>query len=113
MRLSVENIHFNIIEENDSELCLEFINDSHHKYYDGHFDDFKLLPALAQIHLCIEICKLKNMIVDYKKLANLKFRMPITPKDKAILIIENKNSRITFKYTTPDKKVVYSQGNIG
>lgn len=113
MKLSVENIHFKIITENDSELCLEFINDKNYKYYDGHFDEFKLLPALAQIHLCVEICKLKKLAIDYKKLTNLKFRSPITPADKVLLTIAKSNSRISFKYSNQANQSIYSQGYIG
>ncbi len=49
-------------------------------YYDGHFPEFKLLPAVVQIDLVLKIfCGLTGMALNFKRISRAKFMGPIFP----------------------------------
>ncbi len=49
-------------------------------YYDGHFPEFKLLPAVVQIDLVLKLfCGLSEMSLNFKRISRAKFMGPIFP----------------------------------
>lgn len=107
----MNNKGFNIIDlvktSNSIELKISF--DEQYKYFQGHFETFKLLPALIQIHLVVELYN-KYFLENYtpKKFKNLKFVAPIRPNSEYFLKIQKKINGIEFSYFTADKN--YSNG---
>ena len=80
-------------------------------YFDGHFDNFKLLPAVAQIKIIIDISKnifSKDIIVT--KLLKIKFTNMIFPNSNIIIEGHYSNNVLSFKIYDEDKK--YSDGKI-
>lgn len=84
------------------------------KYFDGHFENFKILPALIQIDYAVMVSK-KYLNLDYTNydLTNLKFIRPITPKKEVSLEImyDKDKQRIEFNYYY--NEILMSKGSIG
>lgn len=114
MKLLIDKIEFEIIEKSSEKFLLKLLNTEDIIFYEGHFESFKLLPALAQIHLCVEVCKNQNFIFNHTKLTNLKFKTPIRPLDSVFLTTELIDHKIHFKYTKETNSAdFYSKGIIG
>ncbi|MEI0602737.1 3-hydroxyacyl-ACP dehydratase [Brachyspira alvinipulli] len=100
------------IEEQSSDMFkVKVFIDEKLPYFDGHFDNFKLLPAVAQIKIIIDISKnifSKDIIVT--KLLKIKFTNMIFPNSNIIIEGIYANSILSFKIYDEDKK--YSDGKI-
>ena len=79
-------------------------------YYDGHFPEFKLLPAVAQVDMVLRLAR--NFLDVPKKLSKIhrtKFASPILP-DVPVMLKVSYNAdaaKVTFSFTSmPD-----AQGN--
>ena len=80
-------------------------------YFDGHFENFKLLPALAQVHIVLGISEdifKKDFTVN--KLLKLKFVNMIFPNTNIIIESHYSNNALLFKIYDDNKK--YSDGKI-
>ena len=80
-------------------------------YFDGHFENFKLLPAIAQVKIVINIFKNifnKDLIVT--KLLKLKFTDMILPNTNIFIESHLSDNIISFKIYDNDKK--YSDGKV-
>lgn len=100
------------IEEKTSDMfrVKVFINEKL-PYFDGHFDNFTLLPAVAQVRIVLDIYKsIFSRDFAVNKLLKLKFVNMIFPN--TIIIVEGiyANGILSFKIYDEDKK--YSDGKI-
>ena len=100
------------IEEKTSDMFrVKVFIDERMAYFEGHFENFKLLPAIAQIKIIIDISKdifCKDFIVS--KLLKLKFTNMIFPNSNIIIEGHYSNNVLSFKIYDEDKK--YSDGKI-
>ena len=103
--------NYTIEEQSYDMFKIKFFIDKDLPYFDGHFDNFKLLPAVAQIKIIIDISKnifSKDIIVT--KLLKIKFTNMIFPNSNIIIEGIYANSILSFKIYDEDKK--YSDGKI-
>ena len=80
-------------------------------YFDGHFENFKLLPAIAQVKIVMDIFKNifnKDLIVT--KLLKLKFTDMILPNTNIFIESHLSDNIILFKIYDDNKK--YSDGKV-
>ncbi|HJH55220.1 hypothetical protein [Brachyspira hyodysenteriae] len=80
-------------------------------YFNGHFEKFKLLPAIAQIKIIIDISKdifHKELVVN--KLLKLKFTDMILPNTNIFIECHLSDNIISFKIYDDNKK--YSDGKV-
>ena len=80
-------------------------------YFDGHFEQFKLLPAIAQVKIVTDIFKNifnKDLIVT--KLLKLKFTDMILPNTNIFIECNLSDNIISFKIYDDNKK--YSDGKV-
>ena len=80
-------------------------------YFDGHFEKFKLLPAIAQIKIITGISKdifHKELVVN--KLLKLKFTDMILPNTNIFIECHLSDNIISFKIYDDNKK--YSDGKV-
>ncbi|MBO4699840.1 hydroxymyristoyl-ACP dehydratase [bacterium] len=102
-----ENQHvilkLNIMEESD--------------FFDGHFPEFKLLPAVAQFEVITRLSGVyfgtKRIVPDIRR---IKFSSPILPGTEVLLDMKFNAEKSTLTYKMSDftlQKLVYSTGTFG
>lgn len=84
------------------------------EYYDGHFPEFKLLPAVAQVDLVLRLAR--NFLEVPKMLSKIhrtKFANPIMPENPVELKItyDADSAKVTFGYTSEQGNKKYSSGS--
>ncbi len=80
-------------------------------YFDGHFENFKLLPAIAQVKIAVDISKnIFNRDFNINRLLKLKFVNMIFPNTNVTLECHCLNNILSFKIYDEDKK--YSDGKL-
>jgi acyl-coenzyme A synthetase/AMP-(fatty) acid ligase/uncharacterized membrane protein len=112
----ISNFELSAIEkENDQKIVFHILFPENSDYFDGHFESFKLIPAVVQIDLVMHLSSqhlLSSM--NLNRIPRIKFCKPIRPNQKIRLEIEYKNdsSKINFLYSNEEKNITYSSGYI-
>ncbi len=79
-------------------------------YFDGHFDDRPILPAVAQLHLIDRLVKAYfESDLMFSGMKQLKFMSPILPGQSTVLRIEEKKNN-TFGFEFKTKETVNAKG---
>lgn len=102
-----------LLNKTQDELIFQLEFDSSYQYFEGHFDNFKLLPALIQIHLVVELYKqysLENLTP--LKIQSLKFVKPICPNSCVNLSIKKDESKKSLSFSFTVRDTLYSTGSI-
>ena len=104
-----------IISSQENEIVLEFAIPSECDFFDGHFPEFKLLPAVAQFEVITRFSRkyfgTQRYIPNIKR---IKFSAPILPDSKIKLDLEHKVEKgtVTFNMADSDNaEHVYSSGS--
>ncbi len=108
--LSKEKI---LLKENNT-ILLEFEISKKSDFFDGHFPEYKLLPAVGQFYIVIHFAEkyfnISNYVPDFRR---IKFSAPVRPDSVLHLQItyrkEKKN--IKFSLLSKDEKTTYSIGS--
>jgi len=102
-----------IIEKNENSVSLIFTIPKDSLYFDGHFPDYPILPAVAQIDIVVNFAS-QNFGTDIiiSQIKRTKFLKVITPSLSLLLKLEKKDASLNFKMTDPDSSEVYSSGSI-
>lgn len=84
-------------------------------YYDGHFPEFKLLPAVVQVDMVLRLAR--NFLEVPKELSKMnrtRFANPILPDVPVVVkITYNVDAgKVTFAYTSEDGETSYSNGSL-
>jgi 3-hydroxymyristoyl/3-hydroxydecanoyl-(acyl carrier protein) dehydratase len=108
-----KNIIVNLISSDKDSLLfnLKFLEEL--EYFDGHFDDFKLLPALIQVKIVSDFCtEYFDTLCEITDIGNMKFLKPICPGREVSLslTLSHEGERLNFKYFVND--IIYSSGTI-
>lgn len=100
-----------VIEEYTSDMFkVKFFVREDLDYFDGHFDNLKILPAIAQIKIVKDISKNifnKELIVN--KLLKLKFTNIIFPNTNIFIECHLSDNIISFKIYDNNKKYSYGK----
>lgn len=103
-----------IIEKNDGNVVLEFIIPSTSDFFDGHFPEYKLLPAVAQFEVVTRFSrKYFNTQRWVPSIKRIKFSAPIRPDTKIHLELTYKKEKQAVTFNLSDANVqekVYSSG---
>ncbi|GMO29716.1 MAG: hypothetical protein Ta2F_05140 [Termitinemataceae bacterium] len=102
-------------DQKDDYVLLKFSVPSTSPFFDGHFPNFKLLPAVVQFELVMRYAdRYFHCGIEPKKIKRIKFSDMIKPNDELHMeLTYNKiDSKITFVITSPDKSKTYSKGGI-
>lgn len=104
-----------ILEKSDNKVVLEFLIPETSDFFDGHFPEFKLLPAVAQFEIVTRFSRKYFGTQRYiPTIKRIKFSAPILPDTTVILELDYKNDKGSVSYTLKDAKVegkVYSSGS--
>lgn len=84
-------------------------------YYDGHFPEFKLLPAVVQVDMVLRLAR--NFLEVPKELSRMnrtRFANPILPDVPVMVKItyDADAGKVTFAYTSEDGETSYSNGSL-
>ena len=100
-----------IVEKSDKAIALEFSIPPHNPYFDGHFPEFSLLPAVAQMELIIRFAsEYFGTGIDVKEMRRIKFTKFIRPHAPLSLRLEKGEKNITFKIISREDDSVCSSG---
>lgn len=112
---SAEDVEIISFDKTDNNLTYIINHPENYKYFEGHFPELKLLPAVAQIDWIMNQTEkelhIKPSIINMPR---LKFTNPILPETKIKVSInfdKDKNT-IQFKYSSEDLGKLYSSGKI-
>lgn len=100
---------YNLKHKKDNIFIAEVFISKDSTFFDGHFENFKLFPAIAQIKIAVDMAK-EIFNIDFKvnKLSKVKFTNMIYPNTKVDIEGHYLNDSLTFKIYDNDKK--YSEG---
>ncbi len=82
-------------------------------YYDGHFNEFHLLPAVVQIDLVIRFShEYLQSSLRFSRASRVKFVKPILPDTPVCLDVSylREKGKITFNYLCPETRAPFSSG---
>ncbi len=94
-----------IIEKNDDSVLLEFSVPETCDFFEGHFPEIRLLPAVAQIDLTAHfVKKYFGVPISFGGTKRAKFGAPIFP---------NATVRMSIKFNAEKRAVTYRLGDAG
>lgn len=110
---SIENE--SILLKEGNKIALEFTVPASSDFFDGHFPEFKLLPAVAQFEVITRFSRKYFGTQRYvPNIKRIKFSAPILPESKIRLDLEYKTEKGTVSFNMADAtnaEHVYSSGN--
>ncbi|MDR2659187.1 MAG: AMP-binding protein [Spirochaetaceae bacterium] len=104
-----------IKKQSPDSVFLELFVPASSDYFDGHFPDFKLLPALAQFEL---VMRLSNRFLgtglNVLTAKRIKFIAPILPDSNVLMEVKlnPEQNSISYKISAPQGETIYSKGVI-
>lgn len=106
-------IQYKILERSQEKVLLEINFSTSFEYFEGHFEEFKLLAALIQIKVSIDFFnEFFPIELSPTSIPKMKFSNPIKPDHDLMLELHlNQEKKVaSFKYF--DSKKIYSLGDI-
>ena len=101
-----------IVSKEDGKVVLKVQIPASSDYFDGHFPEFKLLPAVAQIDLTAHFAsEYFGSPLPMQGIKRLKFSDKILPDSVVLFKIQLNNGKITFEIRSEDESVLYSAGS--
>lgn len=106
-----------VISREENAVTLEFVIPATSDFFDGHFPEYKLLPAVAQFEIITRFSRKYFGTQRYvPNIKRIKFSAPIKPDTKINLEIVYKKEKGTVTFNMQDAQVegkVYSSGTFG
>ncbi len=104
-----------IVLQEENKIALEFVIPSSSDFFDGHFPEYKLLPAVAQFEVITRFSKKYFGTQRYvPSIKRIKFSAPIRPGTKIHLELTKNEAKGTVSFNMSDAEVqekVYSSGS--
>ena len=104
-----------VVSRDENSLALEFVIPASCDFFDGHFPQYKLLPAVAQFEIITRFSRKYFGIQRYvPNIKRIKFSAPIKPDTKIHLELTYKKDKGSVTFNMADANVegkVYSSGS--
>lgn len=104
-----------IVEKKENSVSLEFSIPELSDFFDGHFPEFKLLPAVAQFEVVTRFSrKYFNTQRYVPAIKRIKFSNPIRPDTNVHLDLEYRAEKSSVNFSMQDADIegkVYSSGS--
>ncbi len=103
--------NYKIINKTNSDLKVELTLEPSLVYFDGHFDGFPILPAVAQLFIVEQIAKKELLInTEFKDMKKVKFRNPIKPNMTIFINLQYDKEKkyLTFSYNDENNGLLSS-----
>jgi acyl-CoA synthetase (AMP-forming)/AMP-acid ligase II len=113
----IKSLFFNdetaVIEKTENSITVEFTINGTSPYFDGHFPEFQILPAVAQIDLVMK-CASKHFGTGttLSQIKRIKFTNLIRPGAHLVLKLDKNDKSIAFKISSPEGNTIYSSGTL-
>jgi len=102
-----------LIRQKENLAEIEFSIPETSPYFDGHFPEFSLLPAVAQTELVIRFAsEYLGTGIDAAEMRRVKFTKFIRPNVTLFMRLEKSENSVSFKIFSPGEESVYSYGTI-
>lgn len=106
-----------ILSRDESSVVMEFVIPKTSDFFDGHFPQYKLLPAVAQFEVITRFSRKYFGTQRYvPNIKRIKFSAPIKPDTKIHLELTFKKEKNLVSFNMADAVVegkVYSSGSFG
>ena len=106
-----------ILSRDETSVVMEFVIPGTSDFFDGHFPEYKLLPAGAQFEIITRFSRKYFGTQRYvPNIKRIKFSAPIRPETKIHLELTYKKEKGLVGFNMADANVegkVYSSGNFG
>ncbi len=103
-----------VVSKEENALVLEFVIPATSDFFDGHFPEYKLLPAVAQFEVITRFSRKYFGTQRYvPNIKRIKFSAPIRPDTKIHLELTYKKDKGSVSFNMADANVegkVYSSG---
>ena len=110
---SIENEK--ILTQEENHIVLEFVIPEASDFFDGHFPEYKLPPAVAQFEIVTRFSrKYLNTQRFVPSIKRIKFSAPIRPDTKVTLELTKNTTKNTVAFSIVDSNVkdkTYSSGS--
>lgn len=104
-----------VLEKEENKIKLEFVIPEESDFFDGHFPEFKLLPAVAQFEVITRFSKKYFSTQRYvPNIKRIKFSAPIRPNTKINLELTHNVDKKTVAFVMADAvnaEKIYSSGS--
>ena len=104
-----------VITRDENSIALEFVIPATSDFFDGHFPQYKLLPAVAQFEIITRFSRKYFSTQRYvPNIKRIKFSAPIKPDTKIHLELTYKRDKSSVSFNMADANVegkVYSSGS--
>ncbi len=104
-----------VVSREENSIALEFVIPLTSDFFDGHFPEYKLLPAVAQFEIITRFSRKYFGTQRYvPNIKRIKFSAPIRPDTKIHLELTYKKDKATVTFNMADAQVegkVYSSGS--
>lgn len=104
-----------VVSRDESKIALEFTIPASSDFFDGHFPQYKLLPAVAQFEIITRFSRKYFSTQRYvPNIKRIKFSAPIKPDTKIHLELTYKRDKSSVSFNMADANVegkVYSSGS--
>lgn len=104
-----------VITHEENTIALEFVIPATSDFFDGHFPQYKLLPAVAQFEIITRFSRKYFSTQRYvPNIKRIKFSAPIKPGTKIHLELTYKKEKSSVSFNMADANVegkVYSSGS--
>ena len=102
-----------LTEKSENSVTVEFSVPDTNAYFDGHFPDFPVLPAVAQTEVVIRFASLHlGTGIDISEIRRIKFTNLIRPFTPLVLKLEKKGKTVSFRIHSPNGETSYSAGTL-
>ena len=102
-----------VIEKTEKSVTLEFTAKNSSVYFDGHFPNFPILPAVAQLELAARFAsQFLGTSISFSEIKRSKFSNFIKPDMPILLKLEKKDNDIVFNFSSIKENVVCSVGTV-
>lgn len=99
-----ENYKIINAEVSENKATIEIVVPKASDYFNGHFDEFQLLPAVVQVDLIMKLsCKYLNTTLNLQKIQRTKFMSPVFPDTPFIIEIEHEPAKARMKFSISNK----------
>jgi len=102
-----------LVKREEDSVTLEFSVPASSPYYDGHFPDLPILPALAQVEMSVRFAaEHLGTGIDVQEIKRIKFSNLVIPGEPYHIKLTKNDKTLSFKVYSPGSEALYSSGTM-